>query len=552
MNPIKKTALAGTAMLALGNGAAHAQPGNRTAAPKVQTAADSELKRQVDELREQLKALQTRSQPDALSQSQVQELQKQVKELRDQLKSQAEAANGWGKPIPETASEDERNSRTPATKADVQGLRTDLENYKYDNSRLFERNIPSVTRNTKIGGSLIAKFSYQNPGVLPSTTSGTTVPAATRSDGFDAITAGLNFTGTLYRDYQEGKNLTYRLAFQTATNFGSTAQVNSVGQSIPNGSQFNLTDGYIRYSYQPTSGNLEDALGTVTVGQQVVPFGIDAQALDPEVRPVINSSQFVAGLGNVGTRQLGLLWSGDYDPYVDYTNNYRSPLLTYSLGLFNGTGSNKSDNNSMKDVAARLLFSLPVDYSSWFRQLQIGISGYRGDGVTGTYAAADPTTAVATGRGISNRYGFDATWTHLPYSITYEIAYGRDTLTGAAAAAAGEGIKRSRGQYVNFGYTWGEQFLASSRALGKFDDWWPKSYQAFLRFDAWDPNTNAAAVTNADLNHYITTVGLNVFFAETTRFQINYLRTRNQLGPVQSAALPEYVNQIQMQLSATF
>ncbi|WP_442975416.1 hypothetical protein, partial [Salmonella enterica] len=73
-------------------------------------------------------------------------------------------------------------------------------------------------------------------------------------------------------------------------------------------------------------------------------------------------------------------------------------------------------------------------------------------------------------------------------------------------------------------YTVGEQFLASSRNQGKFDDYWPKTIQYFVRFDTYDADTNGARVGDKS---YLTTFGLNAYFAETTRFQVNYVLRRN-------------------------
>jgi Phosphate-selective porin O and P len=499
----QRTTLAMAALLAIGGGVQAAEPSS-----EIQT-----LRNTVDELR------------------------KQVQELRSLVKGKALTAQE--PTAAEGESQESLDARTPATKADVQGLRTDIENYKYDQSRLQERNIPSVTRNTKIGGSITVRYEAQNPGAQPSASSSGNGASDPRSNGFTAPTFGLNFAGNLFRDYAEGRNLTYRLAL-TSTN-SATTSITGV----------NLTDAYIRYSFQPASGNPEDPLGTITVGQQTVPFGQDAQALDAEVKAVIGNAGFVSGLG-LGTRQIGLLLSGDYDPYVDFTNNYRAPLVAYNLGLFNGNGNNKSDNNDQVDIAGRLVFTLPVDYSSWFRQLQVGASLYRGHTSLGPGTAT--TAFAANQRGSYNRYGFDINWTHLPYSIAYEWAYGKEELARADSLVTSgknaDGFRRGVGQYINLGYTWGEQFLSSSRNQGKFDDFWPKSYQAFLRFDSWDPNRSGLVINDRKL---ATTLGLNVFFAETTKFQINYIRTRNQLGTAKSSpAAPETVNLWQAQLNASF
>jgi len=535
VNPFKTTTLAGAVLVALSSGA-----GAHAAEPSREIKA---LKGTVEALRQQVQELKRnqRSDADALDKARLDELRKQVEELRAQLKKPAEAQAVTGTTTTEEGESQEAiEARTPASKADIQGLRTDLENYKYDQQRLQERNIPSVTRNTKIGGSVTVGFQTQNPAAAAGNQS--TTPGEPRKNGFTAASATLNFAGNLYRDYAEGRNLTYRVAFATGTNLNAKNTYSTeFGKNNADGSQFNLTDAYIRYSYQPQSGNAEDPLGTITIGQQAIPFGQDPQALDPEVRPVINSAQFSSALG-LGTRQIGLVVSGDYEPYVDYTNNYRAPLVGYSLGLVNGNGPNKVDNNSLRDWVGRLVYTLPVDYSSWLRQLQIGTSYYRG------YGFQPGATLTTQGKGTYTRNGFDVNWTHLPFSISYEWAYGKDELP-AATASNPDGFKRGVGQYINLGYTWGEQFLNSSKQQGKFDDFWPLSYQAFLRFDSWDPDRN---VRVQDDHKYVTTLGLNVFFAETTKFQINYLHTRNQTGAPSSAAKPRSSNGVQAQLSATF
>ncbi|MDO9237267.1 MAG: hypothetical protein Q7U28_14690 [Aquabacterium sp.] len=541
MHSFKTTVLAGAVLLALSGATVQAQP----------TSEIKALKGTVEELRKQIQEIKKaqRSDVDALEKARVDEVRKQLEELRTQLKKQVDTKTTEASAAatnPDGESQESIDARTSASKADIQGLRTDLENYKYDNARQLERNVPSVTRNTKIGGSITARYDFQNPGAQPLNTSSGNGPTDPRQSGFNAVGFGLNFAGNLYRDYAEGRNLTYRLALTSANTATSSSTT------------VNLTDAYLRYSFQPASGNAEDPLGTITLGQQTIPFGQDAQAIDPEVKAVIGNAGFVSGLG-LGTRQTGLVVSGDYDPYVDFTNNYRAPLIAYSLGLFNGNGTNRADNNDYRDIAGRLVYTLPVDYSSSFRQLQIGASYYRGyislgDARTlGSPAVTAPTTATAaTGKGSYNREGFDINWTHLPYSVSYEWAYGKQELNAADAIATSnpDGYLRGVGQYVNFGYTWGEQFLNSSKQQGKFDDFWPKSYQAFLRFDSWDPNRSALSVNDKKL---ATTLGLNVFFAETTKLQVNYVRTRNQLGTATStAATPATSNLWQVQLSATF
>lgn len=496
----------------------------------------------------------------------VEELRRQVDELRGLLKQPSAAPTASAEPQ-EGESQESLDARTAASKADIQGLRTDLENYKYDQSRLQERNLAKTTRDTRIGGTITLGYDKRTPGFQPgdsqSQAATNNAPGQVRKNGFRSPSIGLNFAGNLYRDYAEGRNLTYRLALQASNNNSTTTAANGSVTTTNNGnSQVNVTDAWVRYSYEPNTGNLEDRQGTITLGQQAVPFGLDAPALDPEVRAVINSALFVSGLG-LDTRQLGLLVQGDYDPYVDFTNNYRAPLLSYALGFFNGNGTNRNDNNSNRDWIARVAYTLPVDYTSWFRQLQFGVSLYKRNPTLAT--SASPTTLVSTsnftGRnGEQTVKGFDINWTHLPFSIAYEWAYGKTEIAPTTTTTLAtlrqtnpDDFRRGVGQYINFGYTFGEQFLASSRNQGKFDDFWPTSFQAFVRADTWDPNR--ADKSRKD-RQFRTTLGLNVFFAETTRFQINYFKDRNQGGVdtlgVNNANLPKRANGVQAQFVAGF
>jgi len=333
-------------------------------------------------------------------QRQIEELKTTVAALQKQVQAgQAQTVQAQAATLPE-------NSQTIgsagekvdiATKNDIDGLRTDLENYKYEQKRNRETKTALTTRGTTIGGSVQARASAQSPGVR----TGTTTTASNHNTSFDIPQATLNFAGSLYRDYSEGRNLDYRLAFAYAKNSPAT-----------DGSQLNVTDAYVRYSPFPTLTGLEDPRLTLTFGQQQIPFGLEAQ-IGEELRPVINSAQFLGGLG-VGTRQIGLIVRGDWDPYVDYGFNYRAPLLEYALGVVNGSGPNKSDDNNAKDWIGRLAFTLPVDYYSVFRELKFGVSAYKG---TKNLSTGSSTTVV--GQGKRDRYGADIYYNHAPFGITY-------------------------------------------------------------------------------------------------------------------------------------
>ncbi|WP_035057613.1 hypothetical protein [Andreprevotia chitinilytica] len=418
-------------------------------------------------------------------QQQIQALQKAVDALKQQLQERS----------PTLSSASTETIAIPpaeiATKSDVEGLRTDLENYKYDQQRNRETKTALATRGTTIGGTIQTRATAQSPSV----TTGSSTPANGRSSSFDIPLASIFFSGSLYRDYAEGRNLDYRI------------QLGYAPQSpAANNSNFNLQDAYLRYSPLPTKTGLEDPKLTITFGQQLLPFGLEVQTGE-DLRPTIKSAQFLTTTGLVN-RQIGAIVQGDLEPYVDYGFNYRAPLFQYAFGVVNGSGPNKSDDNNAKDWIARVAFTLPVDYYSLFRELKIGGTYYKG-----AKNVLNGTTIVDSG-GKGDRYGIDLYYNHSPFGATYEYVQGRDDTYNAVTKKID--TITSRSHTATLFYTWGEQWLASSKSQAKFDDWWPKSYQLFTRWDQWDPNKDAA---NDKIT--ISTLGFNVFFAETTKFQLN-------------------------------
>jgi phosphate-selective porin len=560
-HPFARQTMAAAVLLAL-VGSVQAQGANKPKAANKELAA----------LRAQVAELSQLARPNA---ELLKALQQEVAELKTRLGAASAGAAGTaaataattlastGESVNKadplsTSDEATRDAQTFATKADISGVRTDLENFKYDQTRSDERTRASTTRNTKITGTVGLRANWQNPAqnaglANGATGGGTTFQARERQGGFEVGLATLNFTGNLFRDYKEGKNLTYSLGFSYGSNFAgspnsATSANRTLGVASANGSQLNLTNASLAYSFFPTNGGQEDAKGALTFGQQLLPFGLEAQA-DEEVRPVINSAQFTSALSGINARQIGLIYRGDSFVSVDWTNNYRTALLEYALGVVNGSGANKADNNSQKDWIGRLAFTLPVEYNSWLRQLKLGVSYYQGYN-----NLVNSTSNAVVQVGQSKRKGFDINWTHLPYSLAYEYAQGEDeSLVGSAASATNTSplfVKKSRGQYVNFGYTWGEQFLASEKSLAKYDDYWPKTWQAFFRYDRFDNDTRATSVGDKTS---IATLGLNAFFAETTKLQLNYLVTRNDRpGSGYTQDRPRKINAISAQVQYGF
>lgn len=450
---------------------------------------------------------------------QLETLQKTVEALKQQVQAQKVAE-------PSVTSEE------LATKSDVEGVRADLENFKYDESRQQERGTTKATRDTTIYGAVQTRAQIQDHSNNASTLAGNPATIATnRSSTFEVPLALLGVRGNLYKDYKEGKNLDYQLSFTYGKRGDGT-----------NNSDFNLADAFVRYNFLSTNGGPEIPRLNLTFGQQIIPFGLEAQAPE-ELRPTINVATAPALLG-LFNRQVGAIVRGDIKPFVDYAANYRAPLVEYAFGVVNGNAQNKLDNNNAKDYLGRVALTLPVDYSSWLRELKVGTSFYKGTNNIRNFA----NTAILKNDAKSDRYGFDIYYNHAPYGATYEYFQGRNEVAANAANNIGEA--KSEGHTLTLFYTFGDQFYNSIKSSAKFDDWWPQSIQPFYRYDYFNPNKNASLPgLPKDTNALTTqTLGVNWFFAQTTKFQLGL----NHINYDTETATKKDYNELQAQFQYGF
>ena len=455
-------------------------------------------------------------------QKQIQELQSSVAALKQRLLAQNDGAvqEPDATPPPGAAASPPATAPAPAapgpepaspslTEDDLNGIRSDLETFKYQYGREREYNTALANRPVNISGTLQTRASYVNH-LAPATVG---VANNNAKSTFANGAAAIQFSGNLYRDYEAGRNLTYLLRASAATTGGVNLQFASL--------TYNLFS-----TLSPENERL-----TVTVGQQIVPFGLDVAAPD-ELKPTIIGAQFAALFPNA--IDLGALVRGEIGVGYDYGYSYRAPLITYYAGVVNGSGANKTDDNGSKDFFGRLVLTVPAGYNSWLRQLALGASGYKGTQNTTLGNAG----MMLSGKGRKDRVGFDVYYNHHPFGVTYEYVRGWDARTfGTTAAAPQAEDVISQGHVVTVYYTFGEQFLYNQSALGtastsqgRFDDWWPKSYQPFVRFDTFNPSLDGKHGFTKD----VYTAGFNVFFAATTKFQINanYIKDHNPASPI--------------------
>ena len=112
-----------------------------------------------------------------------------------------------------------------------------------------------------------------------------------------------------------------------------------------------ICDLYFRYK--------PSAAFNVQLGQFKIPFAIENDIYGPTTVEFIDYSYITTLLArnadrfdgiSAGGRDIGLQLYGGFGEARGYN------ILSYNLGIFNGAGINKADNNDAKDVVARLIF----------------------------------------------------------------------------------------------------------------------------------------------------------------------------------------------------
>jgi len=246
---------------------------------------------------------------------------------------------------------------------------------------------------------------------------------------------------------------------------------------------------------------------------------------------------------DLDSRDIGFVIAGDLLPANDYGYNYRVPLIQYWLGGINGTGPNTLEVNDEKDLFARIQINAPVHYEHILRGLSLGLSGYKG---WKNYAATNTTsntatfntnttppvattittsssTATVSKKGNKERWGADLAYVNTPIGFTLEYVRGKDLVATNGSIKNGIGKTASWRQVDEEGYTFtlfynfGDQFVNAIKVQDRYDDWFPLTYQPFVRFDRFVPDTS-----NYGTRTDIWTIGFNWFFAQTTKLQLNY------------------------------
>ncbi len=217
-----------------------------------------------------------------------------------------------------------------------------------------------------------------------------------------------------------------------------------------------LLDARLDYSSNPYA--------KVTVGQFKIPFS--QENLDSD-RDIIFIERSLVGLslvpgrdtGNNG-RDIGLQFSGNV------ARGDGRPLFDYAVGIFNGAGINRRDDNRRKDVGARIVIHP-------FSGLSL-VSDY--------YSGASGEKELSR-----ERAGVEFAYVRKLYSLRGEYIWGHD------------GPVRKYGWYSQFAY--------------RFRPKW----EALAKFDTYDPKRHAGKDAT---NTYL--FGVNWYLSNWVKLQANY------------------------------
>jgi len=199
-------------------------------------------------------------------------------------------------------------------------------------------------------------------------------------------------------------------------------------------------------------------------------------------KPVVN----IAG----PIRDVGVMFSGSIDTLLG--SNLKD-LFGYTIGIMNGAGRNVLDDNIYKDITARLTIK-PFNF------LTIG----------GNYRYGK--TLIEEIEGSRTTFGVDLTFNSNNFFLQGEYLFADNEGTKpASTSCSGEVIPAKPATDEN-GYYIQAAYMT------------PWNLQPVVKFETYDPDIDTEAAAKGDLHvENVLTFGLNYFFNDWTRVQLNYL-----------------------------
>ena len=231
-----------------------------------------------------------------------------------------------------------------------------------------------------------------------------------------------------------------------------------------------LLDGFITYSRLAPYAK-------ISLGQFKSPFSLELNTPCQGLH-TINRSQVVSELASP-FRDIGILFTGNYKEFVKYT-----------LAFTNGPGKGQWDDNQNKTFAGRLLIS-PVEY--------ITLGGSYKYGTTAT-------TIVGADEDEKTRYAGEFQFKYSDILVQAEYIAGKDVGSYTTGGGCGGDVEIHEGTIERSGF-WAQAMYMTQWNL-----------QPVVKLEFYDPD-----IDEDDDVKSIITYGVNYFFNDWTRLQINYL-----------------------------
>jgi hypothetical protein len=254
-----------------------------------------------------------------------------------------------------------------------------------------------------------------------------------------------------------------------------------------------ILDGFLTY-------NRLGPWAKISVGQFRSPFGLELTTPCHKLH-TINRSLVVDQLSGP-FRDLGLMVSGGTDSLSIFGSKTKN-LIGYQVGIMNGTGMNVWDNNGKKDIVGRITLH-PFEF------LTIGGS-YR-------YGKHPAVAKDATKDDERSRIGAELEFHHKGIRIQGEYIRGTDKGSYTTGGGCGGDLEVHEGSVNRSGFFVQAMYMT------------PWKLEPVIKFETYDPNMDEAMINDIQNT---TTFGLNYFFNDWIRFQINYLYKAEESGVVE-------------------
>lgn len=228
----------------------------------------------------------------------------------------------------------------------------------------------------------------------------------------------------------------------------------------------------------------------VSLGQFKSPFGLELTTPCQSLHTV-NRSMVVSELASP-FRDLGVMFLGSTGELFGMKD-----LIAYRFSISNGTGLNVMDNNKGKDFTGRIIIT------PW-EGLSVGAS-YK-------YGKQKPVSDTMD-QDVRRRWGVDLTFNK--YNVLFQAEYidGFDQGSSLIGGGCGSTPTLVLGDFKKNGYF---------AMLGYMTPW---NLQPIVKFESYDPNTAEDYNKQEDW-----TIGINYFFNEWTRVQLNYVIRAEESG----------------------